>query len=64
MTSKINPAAEAEAVSPHVRKRRIPVRLWVAAPLVVAGDFNDWGNQIKRMLAGFGLFEFDLRWNG
>ena len=29
------------------------------APLVVAGDFNDWGNQIKRMLAGFGLFEFD-----
>ncbi|HQQ69080.1 MAG TPA: endonuclease/exonuclease/phosphatase family protein [Alicycliphilus sp.] len=29
------------------------------APLVVAGDFNDWGLQIKRMLAGFGLFEFD-----
>ena len=29
------------------------------APLVVAGDFNDWGNQIKRMLAGFGLFEFE-----
>ncbi len=29
------------------------------APLVVAGDFNDWGLQIKRMLAGFGLFEYD-----
>ncbi|MCD2513045.1 endonuclease/exonuclease/phosphatase family protein [Comamonas endophytica] len=29
------------------------------APLVVAGDFNDWGGQIKRMLAGFGLYEFD-----
>ncbi|ACY31548.1 endonuclease [Comamonas testosteroni] len=29
------------------------------APLVVAGDFNDWGNQIKRMLAGFGLFEYE-----
>ena len=29
------------------------------APLVVAGDFNDWGNQIKRMLAGFGLYEYD-----
>ena len=29
------------------------------APLIVAGDFNDWGFQIKRMLAGFGLFEFD-----
>ncbi|WP_027016155.1 endonuclease/exonuclease/phosphatase family protein [Comamonas composti] len=29
------------------------------APLVVAGDFNDWGNEIKRMLAGFGLFEFE-----
>ncbi|MBS0509237.1 MAG: endonuclease/exonuclease/phosphatase family protein [Proteobacteria bacterium] len=29
------------------------------APLVVAGDFNDWGLQIKRMLAGFGLYEFD-----
>lgn len=29
------------------------------APLVVAGDFNDWGGQIKRMLASFGLHEFD-----
>ncbi|AVO50079.1 endonuclease [Melaminivora suipulveris] len=29
------------------------------APLVVAGDFNDWGFQIKNMLAGFGLFEYD-----
>lgn len=30
-----------------------------AAPLVVAGDFNDWGMQVKRMLAGFALLEFD-----
>ena len=29
------------------------------APLIVAGDFNDWGLQVKRMLAGFGLFEYD-----
>lgn len=29
------------------------------APLVVAGDFNDWGLQIKHMLAGFGLYEYD-----
>ncbi len=29
------------------------------APVVVAGDFNDWGNHIKRMLAGFGLYEYD-----
>ncbi|WP_404300260.1 endonuclease/exonuclease/phosphatase family protein [Alicycliphilus denitrificans] len=29
------------------------------APLVVAGDFNDWGPQIKRMLAGFGLYEHE-----
>jgi len=29
------------------------------APLVVAGDFNDWGQQIKRMLAGFFLYEFE-----
>jgi len=28
------------------------------APLVVAGDFNDWGTQIQRMLAGFGLREY------
>ena len=29
------------------------------APLVVAGDFNDWGLQIKRTLAGYGLHELD-----
>ena len=29
------------------------------APLVVGGDFNDWGGQIKRMLGGFGLYEFE-----
>ena len=28
-------------------------------PLVVAGDFNDWGPQLKRLLTGFGLDEFD-----
>lgn len=28
-------------------------------PLVVAGDFNDWGQQIKRMLASFSLHEYD-----
>lgn len=28
-------------------------------PLVVAGDFNDWGLRIKRMLAGYGLIEYD-----
>lgn len=31
------------------------------APLVVAGDFNDWGVQTKRMLAQVGLVEFDAR---
>lgn len=30
-----------------------------ASPLVVAGDFNDWGQQIKRMLAGLGLHEYE-----
>lgn len=29
------------------------------APLIVAGDFNDWGSQLKRMLAGFGLYEYE-----
>lgn len=29
------------------------------APLVVAGDFNDWGSQLKRMLASYGLYEFE-----
>ena len=29
------------------------------APLIVAGDFNDWGLQIKTALARFGLIEFD-----
>ena len=36
-------------------EREVPA----GAPLVVAGDFNDWGLQIKRMLAGFGLHEYD-----
>lgn len=29
------------------------------APLVVAGDFNDWGQQIRHMLAGLGLLEYE-----
>lgn len=29
------------------------------APLVVAGDFNDWGSQIQRMLRNFGLHEYE-----
>ena len=29
------------------------------APLVVAGDFNDWGSRIQRMLRGFGLHEYE-----
>jgi endonuclease/exonuclease/phosphatase family metal-dependent hydrolase len=29
------------------------------APLLVAGDFNDWGQQIGRMLAGLGLLEYE-----
>lgn len=29
------------------------------APLVVAGDFNDWGQQVKRTLALSGLIEFE-----
>jgi endonuclease/exonuclease/phosphatase family metal-dependent hydrolase len=29
------------------------------APLVVAGDFNDWGLQVKRALAQIGLSEFE-----
>lgn len=29
------------------------------APLVVAGDFNDWGQQVKRALASAGLIEFE-----
>jgi endonuclease/exonuclease/phosphatase family metal-dependent hydrolase len=36
-------------------EREVPL----GAPVVVAGDFNVWGLQIKRMLAGFGLTEFD-----
>ncbi|MCE1251781.1 MAG: endonuclease/exonuclease/phosphatase family protein [Comamonadaceae bacterium] len=29
------------------------------APLIVAGDFNDWGSRIQRLLRGYGLHEFD-----
>lgn len=28
-------------------------------PVVVAGDFNDWGPQLKRILGGYGLLEFE-----
>ena len=36
-------------------EREVPAQ----CPLVVAGDFNDWGQQIKRTLAAYGLHEFD-----
>ena len=43
MTSKINPAAEAEAASQPVRKRRVPFWLWVVAPVAIAGFFGwEW----------------------
>lgn len=29
------------------------------APLLVAGDFNDWGQQVKHALAAFGLREYE-----
>ena len=42
MTSKINPAADTAATQP-VRKRRVPLWLWVAGPLAVAGFFGwEW----------------------
>lgn len=42
MTSKINPAAET-ALTDNKRKRRIPMWLWIAAPLAVAGFFGwEW----------------------
>ena len=39
----------------HHIEREIPR----GAPVLVAGDFNDWGNHIKHMLAGFGMYEYD-----
>ena len=36
-------------------EREVPT----GAPLVVAGDFNDWGLQIKHTLARYGLHELD-----
>ncbi len=42
MTSKINPAADTP-VAENKPKRRIPVWLWIAAPLAVAGFFGwEW----------------------
>lgn len=29
------------------------------APLIVAGDFNDWGSRLQRLLRGYGLHEYD-----
>lgn len=29
------------------------------APVIVAGDFNDWGDHIKRMLISFGMREYE-----
>ena len=42
----------------HLRRyiaREVPLD----APLLVAGDFNDWGSRIQRMLRGFGLHEYE-----
>ena len=30
-----------------------------AAPLIVAGDFNDWGKTVQREMAAFGMAAFD-----
>jgi endonuclease/exonuclease/phosphatase family metal-dependent hydrolase len=35
----------------HYIAREVPAD----APLVVAGDFNDWGNTVTRMMASVGL---------
>lgn len=40
MTSKINEAAEKAAQVPVPKRRRVPVWLWVAGPLAVAGLFG------------------------
>ncbi|RID98423.1 endonuclease [Simplicispira hankyongi] len=36
-------------------EREVPA----GAPLVVAGDFNDWGLQVKKALAQIGMVEFE-----
>ncbi|MEP6558971.1 MAG: endonuclease/exonuclease/phosphatase family protein [Burkholderiales bacterium] len=38
-------------------EREVPVD----APLLVAGDFNDWGMQVKRSLRAINLIEFEPR---
>lgn len=43
----------------HMLQQFIEREVPPGAPLVVAGDFNDWGSHIKRMLAGLGLYEFE-----
>lgn len=40
MTSKINEAAEKAAQVPVPKRRQVPVWLWVAGPLAVAGLFG------------------------
>lgn len=43
MTSKINETAEAAAVPPVPKRRRVPLWLWIAGPLAVAGFFGwEW----------------------
>lgn len=39
----------------HYIKASVPEH----APLVVAGDFNDWGEQLHKLLRAQGLFTFD-----
>ncbi|MBK9573497.1 MAG: endonuclease/exonuclease/phosphatase family protein [Rhodoferax sp.] len=36
-------------------QREVPA----GAPLLVAGDFNDWGNSVRQAMADFGLLAFD-----
>ena len=43
----------------HKLQKFIEREVPTGAPLVVAGDFNDWGLQIKNTLARYGLHELD-----
>ena len=40
MTGKINEAGEQPTVQATAKRRRVPLWLWIAAPLLVAGFFG------------------------